>query len=556
MLLRGESGQGSVEYAGALALVAIIFGGLFATDVPAQVKTTVGPAVCRILGGACGASETPAEPATPPTADEPPAPVNFDLPFPVLPFPGSVEVSCSYTTSSPGRCQGAQGPGVSVGAEGKFSVVRSPTTLDGEGCPTQTLAVKATLELQTKVAGESGAVSGALTELLGESTSYSVTVPPDEAEVLEHGDRDVPNPVDPRTIHAGESVELSQEFYSGEKLSAGYRALQVEMGFEEGRRLSAGVQRVSPSTVRLSVGDRDFVRDALSVGIGNDSLGVALASGGELSEGELRQVDVDVSTQAGWDAYQSFLTSGRIPKDGTPGTSAPASSDVVSFKDQTAIKAKLGNLSIGGVLAESGANGVETHRPDGSVDTSVVADFNDAGVAITSYTDPGGEPEVTRYSLLLENVDDSMLDTYEHMTGKKLPHGENGTVRFDFTPEDFETIQDQAFEQVMHEMEQSGNEVSEDQLRDIMEEYPNGGDPYGVNSYFNDAYELAASTTPEQTLYNLYLGSGPGRNGNEGLQSLIDFMQGTTAARHDIHDFPAEHPDSLLPGLPVEPQCP
>ena len=108
----------------------------------------------------------------------------------------------------------------------------------------------------------------------------------------------------------------------------------------------------------------------------------------------------------------------------------------------------------------------------------------------------------------------------------------------------------------MHEMEQSGNEVSEEQLRDIMEEYPNGGDPYGVNSYFNDAYELAASTTPEQTLYNLYLGSGPGRNGNEGLQSMIDFMQGTTAARHDIHDFPAEHPDSLMPGLPVEPQCP
>ncbi len=539
-----------------LAIVAVIFGGLFATDVPAKVKDTVGPAVCRILGGECGEAPAPSEPADPSTADEPPVPVDFDLPFPVLPFPGSAEISCSYTTSSPGRCQPASGTGVSVGAEGKFSIERSPTTLDGEGCPQQTLGVKGTLELQTRVAGENPVVSGALTEILGESTSYSVTVPPDEAEALENGDRSVPNPVDPRTIRAGESVELSQEFYSGEKLSASYRALQVEMGFEEGRRLSAGVQRVSPSTVRISVGDKDFVRDALSVGIGNDQLGIAMAAGGELAEGKLRQVDVDISTKAGWDAYQAFLTSGRLPDDGTPGTSGNAESDVFDFKDQTGIKAKLGNISLGGVLAESGASGVETRHPDGSVDTSAIAHFNDAGIAITSHTDPGGEPEVTRYSLTFENVDDSVLDAYEHMTGRELPRGENGTVRFDFTPEDFSTIREQAFDQVMHEMEQSGNEISEDQLRDIMEEYPNGGDPYGVNSYFNDAYELAASTTPEETLYNLYLGSGPGRNGSEGVQSMIDFMQGTTAARHDIQDLPGEHPDSLMPGLPVAPRCP
>jgi len=87
-------------------------------------------------------------------------------------------------------------------------------------------------------------------------------------------------------------------------------------------------------------------------------------------------------------------------------------------------------------------------------------------------------------------------------------------------------------------------------LRDILAEYPHGDDPYGINSYFNDAYELAAAQTPEQMLYELYLGSGPGRDGDTGLLSLVDFMQGTTAARHDIHDWPFQHPDSLLPGSP------
>ena len=47
-----------------------------------------------------------------------------------------------------------------------------------------------------------------------------------------------------------------------------------------------------------------------------------------------------------------------------------------------------------------------------------------------------------------------------------------------------------------------------------------------------------------------------GRDGDVGLMSLIDFMQATTAARHDIHDWPYEHPDSLLPGSPVAPSCP
>ena len=64
------------------------------------------------------AGEEPGEPGT----TEGPAPVDFDLPFPVLPFPGSVSVSCTYSSSSPGACQPGEGGGVSVGAEGKLEI--------------------------------------------------------------------------------------------------------------------------------------------------------------------------------------------------------------------------------------------------------------------------------------------------------------------------------------------------------------------------------------------------------------------------------------------------
>ena len=79
-----------------------------------------------------------------------------------------------------------------------------------------------------------------------------------------------------------------------------------------------------------------------------------------------------------------------------------------------------------------------------------------------------------------------------------------------------------------------------------MEEYPHGGDPYGIDSAFDQAYEIAAAETPEQVLYNLYLGSGVGRDGDVGLQSLIDFM-------HGHHGRPPRHPRlaARAPGQPA-----
>ena len=555
-MLRDASGQASSEYAGILAVIALVFVALFATGLAPTVAGAAQDTVCTIIGGDCESGSDPGEGGDPGGGEEGPVPVDFDLPFPVLPFPGSMSVSCTYSTSSPGACQPGQGPGVSVGTEGTFEIERSDTTLDAEGCPTQTLSVTASLELQTTVSGETPVASGSLSTFLGEASTYAVTVPPDAADAIENGDRGVPNPIDPRTIRAGESVELSQEFYAGHNLEGSYRALQVELGYEKGTRVSAGVSRVNPDTVRVYVGDEDFVRNALSVGVGNDAAGVALAAGAELSDGKLHSVDIDISTAAGWKAYQSFLKSGRLPRDGAPGTSDPTQSEVFEFTDSTQLEAHVGNLSIGGVLAESGATGVETTNADGSVDGSFVAHFNDAGVAVTTHTEPGGEPEPTRYSLLLENVSDGTIDTYEHVTGQSLPHGADNQVRLDFTPDDFAAIQEQAFDQLQWQLEQNRIDLSEDELRDIMEEYPHGGDPYGLDSAFNNAYELAAAETPEQALYELYLGSGVGRDGDVGLQSLIDFMQATTAARHDIHDWPHEHPDSLLPGTPVAPSCP
>jgi Flp pilus assembly pilin Flp len=49
--LREERGQTAVEYAGILALLAVVFAALFAADIDGKIKSAVGPAVDKILKG-------------------------------------------------------------------------------------------------------------------------------------------------------------------------------------------------------------------------------------------------------------------------------------------------------------------------------------------------------------------------------------------------------------------------------------------------------------------------------------------------------------------------
>ena len=49
--LREESGQTAVEYAGILALLAVVFAALFAADIDGKISKAVGPAVDKILKG-------------------------------------------------------------------------------------------------------------------------------------------------------------------------------------------------------------------------------------------------------------------------------------------------------------------------------------------------------------------------------------------------------------------------------------------------------------------------------------------------------------------------
>src|SRR5215218_6390102 len=147
MRLRGEQGRTGAEMVGVLLLASLIVGALASSGIASTIATHTAHLVCRIAGGDCKAAEPPESQPGEEGGDEPSGPILTDQPLPVLPFPGSVSVSCTYSETSTEACQPPDQPGVSVQATGELSIERTPTSLNEDGCPQQTLSVTGKLEL-------------------------------------------------------------------------------------------------------------------------------------------------------------------------------------------------------------------------------------------------------------------------------------------------------------------------------------------------------------------------------------------------------------------------
>jgi hypothetical protein len=530
MRLRGEQGQTGAETAGVMLLVALIVGAMASSGIPATIANHTSDLICRISGGDCATPDDPPGSEQGDDEEEPAGPILTDRPLPVLPFPGSVSVKCTYSETSTTACMPPEEPGVSVQATGEVTVDRTPTSLNDEGCPQQTLSVQTTLELSANASAEGAHAGGALDVHLGESTKYGVTVSPDAAEAIEHGDRPPPNAVDPRTIGQGESVQLSQEYYAGVGMSAEYRALQASLGYDEGTRVSSGVQRVSPTTVRVMVGDEDFVRQSLSLGVGTDGAGISIGGSEELSSGKLHAVDIDISTEAGWNAYQGFLSSGTLPDQGTPGTTSPTTADTINYSDSTSLEAEIGNVTIGGQLGDSEGHRTETTNEDGTVDVVVSSRVNDVGLAVRRKEDAQGNPiGDAEYSLLLEGVDENSLGSLQQLDGDEPGDLPGGHVRIDFTESDLDSYRDIALDHLADQVERNGRRPSREEIAEALansdsESYGYGSfEIDGVHYDFGEPYtSLAMAQTPEDTLIALYhLGMSDGSAAADALVQML-----------------------------------
>ena len=367
VIVRGERGQTAAETLGALLIVSVIIAAMTTTDAGAKIATESQRIVCEIAGGECAPSEP--QPGGPMEGFEYDGPPLAGQTLPVLPFPGTVTVTCSADSRQPETCVPKGQPGVSVIASGEIKVERTPTFLDMEGCPFQNLSIQTTLKFGANAEAKGAKIGVQVQAFLGRASKYQITVTPNNADDIEAGRRAAPNPVDPRSLAKGEAIQLNEDYFAGIKAKGTYREYQIELGYDAGRRVSSGIKRMDDRTVRVMVGDEDFVKQALKLGIKVGDFSASLGNTKELSDGKLHSIDIDISTEAGWNAYQRFVTTGKLPEPGSAATKDPTKAETVRYTDTTELEAKLGGLTLGGrgsssegrwVSAENLATGTTT----------------------------------------------------------------------------------------------------------------------------------------------------------------------------------------------------
>ena len=450
VIVRGERGQTAAETLGGLLIVSVIIAAMATTDAGAKIATESARIVCEIAGGECAATPGGGQPGDMEGFD-------FDGPplagrtLPVLPFPGTVTVTCTADSRQPETCVPKGQPGVSVIASGEIKVERTPTFLDMEGCPFQNLSIQTTLKFGANAEAKGAKIGGQIQAYLGQALTYQITVTPDNADAIEAGSRAAPNPVDPRSLAKGEAIQLNEDYFQGIKAKATYREYQIEMGYDEGRRVSSGIKRMDERTVRVMVGDEEFVKQALKLGVKVGDLSVSLGNSKELSDGKLHSIDIDISTEAGWNAYQRFIETGELPQPGSAGTKDPTKAETVRYTDTTELEAKLGGVTFGGrgsssegrwVSAENLATGTTTH--------STNARYNDTSLTYSFEEDANGNPTGTpRYSLMLHDVHDSYIPMLYDRMGQKQPAGDPPKdIRIDFTEAELRELQELALTRI------------------------------------------------------------------------------------------------------------
>ena len=341
--------------------------------------------------------------------------------------PGAV-VSC---LKSPRRPRAS----VQVSSEVTGEISRGDPRLAFDGQEYETLGLS--VDLRSTLGGSARRRRGiglTLETFTGRALTYELMLTSDRAEDLADGDAEAPNPLDPRSLEQGETIVMGSEHYSGNGQEVSYRVLQASLGFEEGRRLSSGVERIGKDAVRIYVGDEDFVRHALELRLGTEDLGVAAGMSREFSEGDLRTIELNLNRRGGWNAYQRFVTTGTLPDSWHRGVRRDAEVDSASWSASTSLELDAGPLHLGGSSTHNEGQVTETRYSGGRVKYA----FTDRSGRVTymehETEDRDGRVRGSGYSLLLQDADPDILATFLELHGDGADLGDDErSLRLDFT---------------------------------------------------------------------------------------------------------------------------
>jgi hypothetical protein len=321
------------------------------------------------------------------------------------------------------------------GPDGQF--VR--TTLGYEVSPRQlteglqgTYTATVTIENAAGFGGElpigQGSVEGEVST--GTTLTYEVTLP----EGQHTGP--VPNPYDPNSIPPGGSVMMRSDVFASTSLGGAFHYLQGETSHTESSGMALSVERPAdnPNTVRVTMGPVDTVENSLRIGLGLGPVSASVGVDKSLEDSSAQVIDFDLSTPAGQQAYQTFMTTGQIDpaltqaEQGQTPVVQQGTMEAINYTHSLGAELQIGGLTLGGSSESSWSVSVTTIG-DRTEQQVYIQNGND--VIMRQPVGPDGEPipEEATVTIMMQGIDPAYADMVrDAMTGGPQEEGFNNTV--------------------------------------------------------------------------------------------------------------------------------
>lgn len=260
----------------------------------------------------------------------------------------------------------------------------------------------------------------------------------------------------------------------------------------------------------------------------------------------MSKIDVNIDNAHGWDVYQGFVNSGRLPRESDPGTSNPKHADTTDFAKTGGFNLDLGPLSVGMSGATETGKIEDTHLPNGRTHREFTYHLGDNGMVYDGVRDADWHEHNAHYKLLLDGVDDDSVKGFLQIRGQDPETVDSDQdMRVEFDNASLKRLREEAVNTLAGE---THGEMDASEVADSLRDDPSGNLPNVITAVGPNAFytALAAAKQPGDVFDAIFMHSARGSSGAIDLLTSLQLRQYDSEG--NILPSPAHAPDRTLPG--------
>lgn len=357
-------------------------------------------------------------------------------------------------------------------------------------------------------------ISGYVTGFEGTRLSYEASVTPQQGARLDDGDLSaMPNPLDPMAMPDGTSVLMRGQNLSGTDFAVNYKFVGIGGTHVELDGAGFGVRKIEGSVVEVYAGPMETVENATLLGLGKvGTAAIGLSVETSTENRSLQTARIDLSTPEGQQAYQSFMSGGKVPDWNPPGVQRSGTTEVFNAEHAARLGIDAGPISIG-VGNSSQLTITRNVWQDGTVDQTNSYQSMGQTTDVQFQVGIDGKPvkDSTQWTLVLPDTSD-VASSYFNSSyrpdelNKKFDGDQH--LQFKFTDADLMSLRDRARESVGN---LGGEEHGGERLNDL--------DSGRVTPFPNDlTAQIAIAKTPDDVFAAI------SRSGEGGCEAFVTMM--------------------------------